>query len=87
MLIMKKISIMMAVLVAFSGLISAGPLFDKNPTPVLQAPAPPNWTGVYCGVFGGYKNGAADHDLALGGTFNRIPPVKSAFSSRARQAS
>jgi hypothetical protein len=82
MLIMKKISIMMAVIVAFCRLISAAPLVDKNPTPVLQTPASPNWTGFYFGAFGGYKYSAVDHDLTLGRTFNQIPPIKSALESR-----
>ncbi len=82
MLIVKKISITIAFLVAFSQLISAGPPFDKNPTPVRQTPASPTWTGFYVGAFAGYKFSAVDHDLTLGGTFNQIPFVKGPLESR-----
>jgi len=40
------------------------------------APAPPacpNWSGFYAGVSGGYKFGATDLDLDLGGFWNSTP--------------
>jgi len=77
---MKKITITALALFAFCHLISAGPLPDKSS--LQTTPAYPNWTGFYLGAFAGYKRSEADHDLSLGGTFNQLPPIKSALESR-----
>ena len=41
---------------------------------VAPLPSPcPNWTGFYLGMFGGYKFGAIDNDLSMGGDWDFHP--------------
>ena len=78
---MKKIAIMTATLFAWYHLASAGTAADENFQQAVPAPAHPNWTGFYLGAFTGYKRNLVDHDLALGGAFNQIPPLKTGLES------
>ena len=69
---MNKATLGLIISCAFSALVSAGPeqysgKEMKQVEPLSMTPPCPNWTGFYVGGFGGYKFGATDIDLDLGG--------------------
>jgi hypothetical protein len=75
---MNKLSLIVSTLCAFCSLTYAGSetYSGKEMKQVAPLPSPcPNWTGFYGGVFGGYKFGAIDTDLSLGGDWIFIPVV------------
>lgn len=68
---MKRLAVTLSLLFTLGALAYAGPepISGKEMKEVIQpmAPACPNWTGFYVGAFGGYKFGANDVTLDLGG--------------------
>jgi len=80
---MKKIFLTATMLSAFCSLAYAGPE-SKEMKQVAPPPPPcPNWSGFYVGAFGGYKFGATDLDLSLGGDWNRRPADRDAVEANA----
>ena len=73
-------------LCAFCSLSYAGPerYSGKEIKQVVPPPPPcPNWTGFYVGAFGGYKFGATDLDLSLGGDWNFRPADRDVVEAHA----
>lgn len=73
---MKKLSVVLSIMVTLCALACAGPevISGKDMKEVVQpiAPACPNWTGFYVGALVGYKFGANDIKLDLGGDWPTI---------------
>lgn len=71
---MKKAAIIVAAISVSVGFVYAGPeplSSGKEMKQVAPMPPPcPNWAGFYVGISGGYKFGATDIDLELGGDWN-----------------
>jgi len=83
---MKKIFLIVSMLCAFCSLGYAGPesYSGKEIKQVVPPPPPcPNWTGFYVGAFGGYKFGATDLDLSLGGDWNLRPADRDVVEAHA----
>jgi outer membrane immunogenic protein len=74
---MKKVTLGLIISGVFSALVYAGPeqYSGKEMKQVAPMPPPcPNWTGFYIGGFGGYKFGATDTNLSLGGGWDADAP-------------
>lgn len=73
---MNKLFLIASTLCAFCSFTYAGSerVSPKEMKQVAPLPSPcPNWTGFYLGVFGGYKFGAIDNELSLGGDWDSHP--------------
>lgn len=83
---MKKLSLIVSTLCAFCSFTYAGSerVSAKEMKQVAPLPSPcPNWTGFYVGMFGGYKFGAIDNDLSLGGDWNSHPEGRNVVEAHA----
>ena len=69
---MKKLTLTLSILCAFCALTYAGDTYSGKEMKRVATTQPadcPSWTGFYIGGFGGYKFGATDVDLDLGGSW------------------
>jgi outer membrane immunogenic protein len=73
---MKKLALTLTILTAFCAFAYAGPEAYSGKDMKQVVPVPPscpNWTGFYVGGFAGYKFGANDTTLELGGSWIGLP--------------
>jgi len=83
---MNKLPLIFSTLWALCSLTYAGSetYSGKEMKQVEPLPSPcPNWTGFYGGVFGGYKFGAIDTDLSLGGEWDFHPSSRNVVEAHA----
>lgn len=72
---MKKLALTLTILTTFCALAYAGPEAYSGKDMKQVVPVPPscpNWTGFYVGGFAGYKFGANDITLDLGGDWPQL---------------
>jgi len=82
---MNKLLLIVSTLCAFCSFTYAGSE-ESSAKEMKQVALPspcPNWTGFYGGVFGGYKFGAIDTNLSLGGDWDSHPGSRNIVEAHA----